>query len=60
LAADELGCTPDHLTPPDITEPLPLPGTDRGRLSASLALLELAPNPMNTQTVAVRLVARKA
>jgi hypothetical protein len=33
---------------------------DRGRLSASLAILELAPNPANTQTKAVRLVQRKS
>jgi hypothetical protein len=30
--------------------------SDRGRLSASLALLELAPNPANTQTASVDLV----
>jgi hypothetical protein len=34
--------------------------TDRGRLSASLALLELAPSPENTQTKTVQLVQQKA
>ena len=34
--------------------------TDHGRLNASLALLELAPGPENTQTVPVRLAQHKA
>jgi hypothetical protein len=34
-------------------------GADRGRLSASLALLEVAPTPANTQTKTVSLVQRK-
>jgi hypothetical protein len=34
--------------------------TDHGRLSASLALLELAPSPENTQTMTVQLVQPKA
>jgi len=34
--------------------------TDHGRLSASLALLELAPSPENTQTKTVQLVQKKA
>jgi hypothetical protein len=35
-------------------------GSDHGHLSASLAILELAPGPKNTQTKAARLVERKA
>lgn len=34
--------------------------TDHGRCSASLEILELAPNPENTQTKTVHLVQRKA
>lgn len=34
-------------------------GADHDRLSASLALLELAPNPQNTQTKAVHLIEQK-
>jgi hypothetical protein len=35
-------------------------GADHGRLRASLALLELAPSPENTQTKIVHLVQQKA